>query len=73
MAVACLTRSAVLDGFRTLGAREGLPALPDSELALFTGKRGQSPLLRQLAGVVRDYFSSADTRPHQTVLAERHL
>jgi DNA-binding transcriptional LysR family regulator len=70
MAVSCLTRSAVLDGFRTLGAREGLPALPDSELALFAGKRGQSPLLRQLAAVVREYFGSTDTRPHQTALAE---
>jgi hypothetical protein len=62
----------VLEGFRTLGAREGLPALPDSELALFAGKRRASPLLRRLTGVVREYFGTADTRPHQTALAERH-
>ena len=41
-----------------LGAREGLPALPDSELALFSGRRGQSKLMQQLTAVVRDYFAS---------------
>ncbi len=58
LAVSCLTRSAMQDGFRKLGAREGLPALPDSELALFTGRRGQSKLMQQLVAVVRDYFAS---------------
>ncbi len=58
LAVSCLTRSAVLKGFRTLGAREGLPALPDSELALFSGRRGNTRPMRQLAQVVLDYFGS---------------
>jgi DNA-binding transcriptional LysR family regulator len=58
LAASCLTRSAMQDGFRKLGAREGLPALPDSELALFTGRRAQSKLMQQLAAVVRDYFAS---------------
>ena len=58
MAASCLTQSAVLGGFRKLGAREGLPALPDSELALFTGRRAQSKLMQQLAAIVRDYFAS---------------
>ncbi len=58
MAASCLTQSAVLSSFRKLGAREGLPALPDSELALFTARRGQSKLMQQLAAVVRDYFAS---------------
>ena len=58
MAVACLTKSAILDGFRTLGAREGLPALPDSELALFSGRRGQTRLMRQLAQAVHEHFAS---------------
>jgi DNA-binding transcriptional LysR family regulator len=56
MAVSCLTQSAMLPGFRVLGAREGLPALPHSEIALFT--RGKpSALMRQLAAVVQRYFS----------------
>ncbi len=58
LAVSCLTQSAMQDGFRKLGAREGLPALPDSELALFSGRRSQSKLMQQLAAVVRDYFAS---------------
>ena len=58
LAVSCLTRSAMQEGFRKLGAREGLPALPDSELALFAGRRAQSKLMQQLATVVRDYFAS---------------
>ena len=58
LAVSCLTHSAVQDGFRKLGAREGLPALPDSELALFTGRRSQSKLMQQLAAVVHGYFVS---------------
>ncbi len=58
MAASCLTHSAMLDGFRKLGAREGLPSLPDSELALFTGRRGQSKLMQQLAVLVQDYFES---------------
>jgi DNA-binding transcriptional LysR family regulator len=59
LAASCLTHSAMLDGFRKLGAREGLPALPDSELALFTGRRAQSKLMQQLAAVVFDYFASS--------------
>jgi DNA-binding transcriptional LysR family regulator len=58
LAVSCLTHSAMQDGFRKLGAREGLPVLPDSELALFTGRRGQSKLMQPLVAVVRDYFAS---------------
>jgi DNA-binding transcriptional LysR family regulator len=58
LAVSCLTHSAMLDDFRKLGAREGLPALPDSELALFTGRRAQSKLMQQLTSVVHDYFAS---------------
>jgi DNA-binding transcriptional LysR family regulator len=58
LAASCLTHSAMQDGFRKLGAREGLPALPDSELALFTGRRAQSKLMQQLAAVVHDYFAS---------------
>lgn len=57
MAVSCLTHSAVLAGFRQLGSKEGLPALPDCELALFSGKRGQTPLMRQLAEVVLAHFT----------------
>lgn len=56
LGVSCLTHSAVLDGFRTLGAREGLPPLPDSELSLFSGRR--SGLMRQLAELVHAYFAS---------------
>ncbi len=59
LAVSCLTHSAMLTGFRKLGAREGLPALPDSELALFSGRRSQNKLMQQLAAVVRDYFASS--------------
>jgi DNA-binding transcriptional LysR family regulator len=58
LAASCLTHSAMQDGFRKLGAREGLPALPDSELALFTGRRAQSKLMRQLVTLVHDYFAS---------------
>jgi DNA-binding transcriptional LysR family regulator len=59
LAVSCLTRSAVLDEFRTLGAKEGLPALPPSELALFSGKRGQTRLMRRLAEIVHAHFASS--------------
>jgi DNA-binding transcriptional LysR family regulator len=58
LAVSCLTHSAVLKGFRTLGAREGLPALPDSELALFSGRRGNTRPMQQLAQVVLAHFSA---------------
>ncbi len=58
LAVSCLTHSAVLDGFRKLGARDGLPALPDSELALFAGRRSQGKPMQQFASVVREYFAS---------------
>jgi DNA-binding transcriptional LysR family regulator len=56
MAVSCLTQSAVLPGFRILGAREGLPQLPHSEIALFMRSKPNA-LLRQLAAVVHGYFS----------------
>jgi DNA-binding transcriptional LysR family regulator len=59
MAVSCFTHSAVLAGFRQLGSKEGLPALPDSELALFSGKRGQTPLMRQLAEIVHEHFTAS--------------
>ena len=62
LAVSCLTRSAVLDGFRTLGAKEGLPALPASELALFTGKRGRTALMRRLAEIVQEHFAASARR-----------
>jgi DNA-binding transcriptional LysR family regulator len=56
-AVACLTQSAVREDFRVLGAREGLPRLPDSEIVLFgPGARADSRFKR-LAGLVREYFS----------------
>jgi DNA-binding transcriptional LysR family regulator len=62
LAVSCLTRSALLKGFRTLGSREGLPPLPDSELALFNSRaRGRGTrvqTLGPLAQVVLDHFSS---------------
>ena len=57
LAVACLTRSAIRSDFRVLGAREGLPRLPDSEIVLHASKRSQGPALRQLAHVVREHFS----------------
>jgi DNA-binding transcriptional LysR family regulator len=61
MAVACLTQSAVLADHRTLGAREGLPRLADSELALFTGPRAPNKLMRQLADVLHSYFTQVQT------------
>ena len=55
LAVACLTRSAVRLEWRTLGSREGLPRLPDSEIVLFTPRRRAE--LRLLADVVREHFA----------------
>lgn len=71
LAASCLTHSAMLDGFRKLGAREGLPTLPDSELALFTGRRAQSKLMQQLATVVHDYFASSATTLSLAALGQR--
>lgn len=65
LAASCLTHSAMLDGFRKLGAREGLPALPDSELALFSGRRAQSKLMQQLVTVVHEYFASSVNTSNQ--------
>ncbi len=60
LGVSCLTRSAVLPGFRALGAREGLPKLPDSELALFShrprAKGASAKTLDQLVQVVLATF-----------------
>ncbi len=65
LAASCLTQSAVLGSFRKLGAREGLPQLPESELALFVARRGQTKAVQTMAAVVRSYFaSSANTMPH---------
>jgi DNA-binding transcriptional LysR family regulator len=57
MAVACLTHSAVQPGFKQLGAREGLPALPDSELVLFKPRARASSEMRLLQERVADYFA----------------
>jgi DNA-binding transcriptional LysR family regulator len=55
LAVACLTHSALKPGWRTLGAREGLPRLADSEIALYAPRR--STALRRLAEVVHEHFA----------------
>jgi hypothetical protein len=68
LAASCLTHSAMLDGFRKLGDREGLPPLPDSELALFTGQRAQSKLMQQLTTVVHGYFASPANTSSQAAL-----
>ena len=57
LAVACLTRSALRPEFHLLGAREGLPRLPDSEIVLFAPRRGGGAAARQLAEVVREHFA----------------
>jgi DNA-binding transcriptional LysR family regulator len=57
LAVACLTRSAIRQGWRTLGSREGLPRLADSEIVLYAPRRAAE--LRRLADVVREHFSQA--------------
>jgi DNA-binding transcriptional LysR family regulator len=63
LAASCLTQSACLPGFRSLGAREGLPRLPDSEIALFVARRGASSLVLEMAEVVRQYFASPVNAP----------
>ncbi len=55
LAAACLTRSALRPGWRTLGAREGLPHLADSEIVLHAPRH--SAALRRLAEVVREHFA----------------
>jgi DNA-binding transcriptional LysR family regulator len=57
LGVACLTQSAVRADFRLLGAREGLPALPDSHIVLFGPGARASAQLKLLALLVREYFS----------------
>ena len=57
MAVACLTRSAVREDFRVLGAREGLPRLPDSEISLFAPRSARGSDLRHITDAVRDHFA----------------
>lgn len=57
LGVACLTRSALREGFRLLGAREGLPALPASDIVLY-GPRARAGLqVRQLAELARAHLS----------------
>jgi DNA-binding transcriptional LysR family regulator len=63
MAVAALTHSACLDSFRVLGAREGLPALGDSEIVLYGPPAKASPAMQHLAEVVRVFFSQAVPTP----------
>jgi DNA-binding transcriptional LysR family regulator len=63
LAVACLTRSAVREDFRVLGAREGLPKLPDSEIVLFAPRRAKGSELRQLVDVIRDHFAQPPSLP----------
>jgi DNA-binding transcriptional LysR family regulator len=60
LAVACLTHSACLEGFRALGAREGLPALADSDIVLYgpSGKAAAAQRqLAELADLVIEHFS----------------
>jgi DNA-binding transcriptional LysR family regulator len=70
MAVSCLTTSAILPEFKTLGPRDGLPALPDSELVLFA-KRRPNALMRALAGVVRGYFAGLEVSAAKRLAAAR--
>jgi DNA-binding transcriptional LysR family regulator len=57
MAVACLTQSAIRPGFKLLGAREGLPALPMSEVVLYNPRARASTEQRLLHELVASYFS----------------
>jgi DNA-binding transcriptional LysR family regulator len=61
LAVACLTRSALREDFRLLGAREGLPRLPDSQVVLYAPRRSKGVDLGPLAELIEAYFSSAAT------------
>jgi hypothetical protein len=40
-----------------LGAREGLPALPDSEIVLYGPRRAAGAPMRQVAELLREHFS----------------
>ncbi len=57
MAVACLTQSAIRPGFKRLGAREGLPALPESEVVLYKPRTRAGTEQRLLHELVASYFS----------------
>jgi DNA-binding transcriptional LysR family regulator len=57
LGVACLTSSAVREDFRLLGAREGLPPVPDSQIVLFGPRADASAQLKELALLVREHFS----------------
>jgi DNA-binding transcriptional LysR family regulator len=57
LGVACLTRSAIREDFALLGAREGLPALPDSEIVLYGPGRKAAAPMRQITELVREHFT----------------
>lgn len=58
LGVGCLTKSAVQPDYRVLGAREGLPSLPSSEIALYTRGRKPSKELAALIELVRNHFAN---------------
>jgi DNA-binding transcriptional LysR family regulator len=62
--VGCLTQSAIKSDFKILGAREKLPALPQSEIALFMprGSKSTRRELSDLADAIKAHFANGATR-----------
>ncbi len=59
--VSCLPSGAVLDGFRVLREQDGFPKLPDSQLAIYTQSKTQSPIVDYLEEHLADLLHSAIT------------
>jgi DNA-binding transcriptional LysR family regulator len=62
--VGCLTQSAIKSDFKILGAREKLPALLQSEIALFMprGSKSTRRELSDLADAIKAHFANGATR-----------
>jgi DNA-binding transcriptional LysR family regulator len=62
--IGCLTQSAIKSDFKILGAREKLPVLPNSEIALFMPRSSKNTRreLSDLADAIKAHFASGATR-----------
>jgi DNA-binding transcriptional LysR family regulator len=61
LGVGCLTQGSVRDDFKRLGVKDGLPALPDSELVLHgpsSAALANRPSLSDLTDLIRDHLTA---------------
>ncbi|WP_428645705.1 LysR family transcriptional regulator [Roseibium sp.] len=64
--ICCLPSGALLDGFKVLKEQHGFPALPATELAIYTPSTNQSPIVDYLEEHLNALLQSA-TAPHSAL------